>query len=444
MLLLFLSACQLNSDSVLSTINIKTNGHVKQLHDYDSPYTACYENNDGTYSFYIFASPIQFRTRTGAYEVIDNTVIESNISGFAYENKAGNVKTYFPKLLADQFRVEKDTDYIEFKADWNVDGFSEATHTIFVNMYGDKVDAVVYKREDMDAVFYPTKSGIKTEIILKEKLENCELHFKVKSSALSYENKQNGYILFKNGNEIVNVIYRPLVQYTTDKDAQFDVTTQMDVIGKGDECHVEMILDKSFVNDEESQYPIKLDPAFEMYLNKMPDSTVYSGYDINNYLANYAVVGEHPLLGEGWHYVRFRLNWFMELNSTEIKKATYNARFLSSNKKKFKLCLFNMNEQWSSTGILWENRAQDFTEYCEDSLRNHNYIHLDVTKFIKESFDDKSWTEESNGLVLKAKDSKAFTILATSDNSLYPPYIQIDMKSLPTIFDPQDNINPPE
>ncbi|HZJ75189.1 MAG TPA: hypothetical protein VFD25_01235 [Clostridia bacterium] len=43
---------------------------------------------------------------------------------------------------------------LEFKLNWDVNGFSEAKQTI-------------YESKDMDLAFYLTKAGIKTEIILK-------------------------------------------------------------------------------------------------------------------------------------------------------------------------------------------------------------------------------------------------------------------------------------
>lgn len=59
---------------------------------------------------YIFASPIQFKAQNG-YEIIDNTVVESNIEGFAYENKAHEIKTYFPDRLTKYFLIKKEPIY---------------------------------------------------------------------------------------------------------------------------------------------------------------------------------------------------------------------------------------------------------------------------------------------------------------------------------------------
>ena len=64
-----------------------------------TPYTVGYPNRDGTYSLYIFSSPVQYPTGDG-YAVIDNTVVASGKEGFAYENKANEIKAYFPPSLS--------------------------------------------------------------------------------------------------------------------------------------------------------------------------------------------------------------------------------------------------------------------------------------------------------------------------------------------------------
>lgn len=145
----------------------------------------------------------------------------------------------------------------------------------------------------------------------------------MKSSAALYEDKQNGYILFKNGSENKNIIYGPLAQYTVNGQSQMDMTTQM-TASKGKEgIIVSLTIDENILNSIDSNFSVHLDPSFEVYLNKMPDSTAYSKHDVNNYLANYAVIGNHPEFGEGWHYLRFRLNWFMMQPPKNLLSAKY-------------------------------------------------------------------------------------------------------------------------
>lgn len=197
LLLLFLVSCNSNNitvfSSAVSQINLEANGHNQKLSEYDSPYTICYENKDGTYSMYIFASPIQYKIANG-YEVIDNTIIKSAKDRYAFENKANEIKTYFPKSLHEYFRVEKGSTFIEFKFNGNLDVFSEAKQKLYKNMYGDTISAVIYKRKDMDVIFYSTNAGIKSEIVLKDKPNSNAFSFTVKSSAGIYENTQNRYI----------------------------------------------------------------------------------------------------------------------------------------------------------------------------------------------------------------------------------------------------------
>lgn len=88
--------------TTVSRIDADMDEHIEQLHEYDSPYTICYQNDDDTYSMFIFASPIQYKTDSG-YEIIDNTVVVTEKEGFAYENKANEVKHIFRKHFQTLF-----------------------------------------------------------------------------------------------------------------------------------------------------------------------------------------------------------------------------------------------------------------------------------------------------------------------------------------------------
>ena len=443
---LFFAGCNSTDNAPLlstaiSQIDMKSNGHIEQLSDYDSPYTACFRNKDDTYSLYIFASPIQYETDVGIYAIIDNTVVESNKTEFAFENKANSIKTYFPQTLSEMFRVEKDAEFIDFSPNWDVSGFSKAKQTVFINMYGDKVSAVIYERNDMDLAFYPTKAGIKAEIILKEKPDNNEFSFKVKSGAASFENKQNGYILFKNGGEIENIIYQPLVQYTADKGQLLDVTTQMSINREGDDYYVEMIIDENIINNAKTEYPINLDPSFEMYLNKMPDSTIYSGFKVNNYLCHYAVIGEHPILGEGLHFARLRLNYYMTLKSENVKSTMYFIKPLCYNTDVDDFKLYKSVAQWSSTQMLWESKSRQGDLITSSATFSNGYLEFPMSDYVKECFDDPKWKKEAVGFLMKVEKENAYSIMTTSDNSLYTPFLKIDLIKLPAYFEPKNDIN---
>lgn len=437
-LVFLLAGCHSNVQvlsTAISQINTKSNKHAEQLHAYDSPYTICYKNRDDTYSMYIFASPIQFMEEN-RYHIIDNTVVVSKREPFAYENKANDIKTHFPKNLTNYILVENGMDTLQFKPCLDETKVSAPQAQIIENMYGDRVSAVIYKSNDMDFVFYPTKAGIRTEIVLNTRPKNNSFHFFVVADAENYENKQNGYILFKNGVTNKYLIYQPLVKYSSDNKVKLDVTTQLFINREGDGYHVEMIIDETILN--EAEYPIKLDPSFEIYLNKMPDTSVYAKFDTNSYLRHYAVIGEHPVLGEGWEYIRLRLNYFMTLSSSHILSAKYSCRLLKSSSGKIKI--YEMMETWSSTSMLWQNKKIKQKQLAIDYNMQNSYMEFDITGFVKEAVDDITWRRESYGLVLKVDGES--TYITTSDHSLYPPYLCLTLNSLPRRFIPPENINP--
>ncbi len=46
-------------------------------------------------------------------------------------------------------------------------------------MYGEEVCCALYKKENIDMVFYSTKSGIKSEIVIKNPIENPNISFTI-------------------------------------------------------------------------------------------------------------------------------------------------------------------------------------------------------------------------------------------------------------------------
>ena len=108
-LLVLCCGCRGKTGVVLSTALSPVpgiSGQGEALPECNTPYTVGYPNRDGTYSLYIFfvSGPVshwgwlcrdrQYRRGLGK-------------EGFAYENKANEIKAYFPPSLSEYFRVEK-------------------------------------------------------------------------------------------------------------------------------------------------------------------------------------------------------------------------------------------------------------------------------------------------------------------------------------------------
>lgn len=410
--------------------------HIKQ---YDSPYTIGYRNPDDTYTLYTFASPIQFRTNDG-YKIIDNSIIISERDGYLYENKSNNIKTYFPQKISDYFLVEYNHIFIKFKPCFDTSGFSDAKVKTLKNMFGDYVNSAVYESKNVDLIFYPVKSGIRLEVLIKSKEANSLYEFEVITSAKHYEDKKNGYILFKNKTDCEGVIYTPVVESYANNEDNInvnDLNNQAQITQISDGIY-KLSINHDFQVSGKTQYPLSFDTSFELYLNKIPDSTVYSETDYNMYLKQYVVAGTHPLWGEGIHYIRLRLQNIIGTDSTKIIKAYYGLKVLYTSGAPT-VMLSRCNQQWSSMQMVWDSHPLVGNEITKLEKQVEGYNQIDITSFVKDCYEDPDMLMESTGMILTAEGG--YIVCASSDHSLYPSYFTLQLTSQPSYFIEKQNIN---
>ena len=255
-----------------------------QVGKYDSPYTVCYKNNDGKYTMYIFSSPIQYKSTEG-YQLIDNTLISSEETGFVYENRYNEIKVYLPESIKSFIRIATKTATLEIRLKETGISFENAQRVNFENMYGDEVDAVRYGSDKVDLYLYAIASGLKLEIHSVEGSYVPDLVFVVRSSDTLKQYNRGNYIEFldsKDAKTISSLIRKPLAMFENDGVVDMSTQTQMKIEQAGDEYELRYDLHKAAAESSD----VKLDASFEMYLSSMADCSVYSKYKINNYLDN--------------------------------------------------------------------------------------------------------------------------------------------------------------
>lgn len=147
LIFVLLSSCtSIGRVPVSNTLELAaTNYREEKIPKYDSPYTACYRNQDKTYDLYIFASPVQYKTGGKSYAMIDNRLKPAEQEGYAYQNKANDIQMQFPKTLEAPILLKKGEEDTSFLLE---DGkaFGAAKKCSFQNMAGDMVEAVQYRR----------------------------------------------------------------------------------------------------------------------------------------------------------------------------------------------------------------------------------------------------------------------------------------------------------
>lgn len=405
------------------------------MSQYDTPYTECIANEDGTYSMYIYAAPVQYEDK-GQYRKTDPELTESETEKYAYENKAGQTRIFLPERIEEAIKISDAEGNVKVRFTEIGTEFSKARLVSYKNMYGDEVTAAAYtdEKKNMTIYLYATITGIQTECQYREKV--YPISVQIECSADKQENAGNGYIILKNRKKKELVISKPMAVYGENillegrfhckyKEKIFQVTSKL---------------------DEEIPEGETVTSGFSInrYVNKIPDTNICSKKDKNAYLKPYALVGEHPVYGTGWNFTRFRINYYMGVRAENVIKAEYGTKLLYSTQKEAVLNMYKNEEQWSSTLMTWSDRKPETLtglELCSRSKQTEDrWLVFDLTDFVKESVEDIEWNMESFGCVME-QEGDGFTLFASSDNLLYIPYLRIDLKERPERFDARKDVN---
>lgn len=399
------------------------------LKKFDTQYTRCEANDDGTYSLYIYAAPVQFK-KDGQYYKKDNSIVESSDSKDAFENKENDIKTIFSKVLDNGLSIVDEQGKVNINLG-DCKDFENGKLINYTNIFGDTVEAVLYEDKDSgrQIVVYPTISGIYVELQCQNNTYIPKITVRTDTNA--YEKKKNGYIVLKSGDEKKVVIYEPVIKYEDNNELHFDMKYS---------CHQrEGGLELQFPTDAaKNQKSVRIAFSIERYVKKMPDTSLYSKANINSYLRNYAVIGKHDLFGEGIEYLRFRANYYMNTRSDNIISAEYCMKRLDYKRSVQTLTLYKKKTQWSSTRDLWNDNMERGSKIVGESTSDGNgWLHFDITQFMKQCVSDRTWLMESYGCILEG--GSGYAIVATSDNSLYVPYIKVTMKNKLKYFKKHEN-----
>lgn len=405
------------------------------MSQYDTPYTECIANEDGTYSMYIYTAPIQFE-EDGKYRKTNTTLVESETDKYAYENKTGQVKVFFPKRIEETFEISDKNGSVRIIFKDVGTEFSEGELISYKNIFGDEMQAVAYNSvsKDMTIYIYATYTGIQVECQYRKLY--YPFSFQIECAAEKRESGGTGYTVLKHGKEKELVVSKPMAVY-------------------GDNISLEGKFSCKY-EEKKFLFTSKLDEkipegevvatgfSINRYVNKIPDTNICSKVEKNAYLKPYALVGEHPVFGTGWDFTRFRINYYLGVEAEDIIKAEYATKLLYSSKKDATLNMYKNKEQWSSTLMTWESRSMETLqglELCSEAKRmENNWLVFDMTEFVKESVEDIEWMRESVGCVIE-QEEEGFTLFASSDNLLYVPYLRIDLKEKPRRFSARKDVN---
>lgn len=398
---------------------------------YDTPYTYVEELEDGSYNFFIYASPVQWNDGA-TYVPIDNKIVGTKRKGYSYENASNQIKTYFPSNENIGFLLENGGDYFYMEIpEITGEGKTESFH----NIYGQEKEAIEYQLKNGGVLYvYPVNTGIHFECVFEDGITGEDtLSMIIKKQRMRSNEISDEYLQFFQ-REMKLFLYQPLIR-NNDEEATMENIWELKEKDSNDNIFVEMH------NIPQQKGKVQLEFSLLWDVEVMPDSTVYEKKDENVFCARSAIIGQGKNTGIGLHYLRYRLTYFFQINPEDILESYYYIKNLNGTVDTGNPSLHEPSIQWSSTRICWPAKVT----YSEDNqnggvnLTEEGWYEFDITDFTINAFEDFTGLTESIGSVITCDEGYIF--FATSDNGEFSPYIKIHIKNLPEYFMEHESIN---
>ncbi len=265
--------------------------HATRLFDKETALdTVLFANKDGSETIYIFNEDVKYIDESGKIADKSNKLysnIESRAysSDYSYVNKENDINTYFPKSLMTDVgvSVEAQGQVIEMYP------VSDVVSNVIANddMYGVYYDDVF--GEFTGIRYKPSFSGYKEDIILEKNVGN-KFGFILETGDL-VPVLENGVIYIRDENgEDFGIISPTYVYDSFAGDVSLEDKRHFTYNNKFELTHISdgkyelvVIVDKEFLNDPATVYPVIVDPSFsidgsESGLNKsILDTPIYNG-----------------------------------------------------------------------------------------------------------------------------------------------------------------------
>ena len=300
-------------------------GEVKELREENVKH---YKLSDGTYKAVVYSSPVHYE-EAGEWKDIDNRITvdgkskenrySANIDGVEFSfpdkptrneririNKNGKELSF--GYIEENISVLSSSEIISSDKKNTADGITEKT-----------AEATVLSRDILkynnisgltDIEYELNSSMLKESIIVPSKQNEYVYKFSFDIGDLTPVIKDDGSILLIDKNNSDKLEYVITAPFMIDAKGLFSDSVTMTITPSGDEYILTVTADKEWLNDENREFPVIIDPTLVYKpdkINDIFDTYVDSGSpSVNHYLSSYSIIG-HNSLGTGRAYIKFNL-----------------------------------------------------------------------------------------------------------------------------------------
>ena len=426
-----------------SSDEYKTGNILSEIKDERDEYSKQFRLDDGTTMAVSYKEPIHYKNAAGEWVDYDNSLKNETVNSASpdevteeYTNKKSDFKVNYSKKSKENSMVKIKDD--NQKISWGYKDTNKVKSTIVNNdeelTDNDKfttlknlTSEITYENiyDDVDVQYFTTTTGVKENIILKNKNARSDFYIQYKFNNLTAKSVDDKTVeLLNSKGDAVYKIEAPFMFDNggkTSTDLTLSITEQ-----KKNKLTLKVSADKRFLSD--CSYPVTIDPQFTTsqnwqksqctYVDSSKPSTCF-GYGSTSGYTGTVNVGTW---GNGMYRTYFKMNSLPTLNKGDmVVEAHLNLHLINNDfYQDMNIGAYSPNASWSQDKLTWKNQPSynskvvDYETFTKNE--SETWHSWNVTSCVKRWYNG----EANNGIMLKSLDESNEMQCAEFYSSNYP------------------------
>ena len=413
----------------------------------EEKFTEITDLGDGKYGMKLFIEPIKFLNDEGEYEPIDNSIVSIDDSKkdakhkdpkFKFKNAASDIEVFMSdsldvpnaiemkfqgysigfkplnlikksnqengiNFIVDEKTIEKSPDRAntnprnkqsnrENKNDKsnknNID--QNKTNQTRHDVIDDTIEyeSIEYTEtfsESIDIQITPTTKGVKEDIILYEIPKQTEFsyEFNVENAVPMLREDGNLYFVDVEKALLVAAIASPFMFDSKEEYSEsYNIQVTLEQVGEKTYKYT-LIPDRTFLEDENTVYPVVIDPAVTAGPGLIADTFTTSRYSNNNYVNDPDLkVGYGSDLQKSRGLVRI-IHWPISNTNCDITYAAYYAYQNYSGSSTPTIQIAECYSDWNPSTVKWSNQPTSFGVVSQQTVQAVGWYAWNITDLVR-------------------------------------------------------------
>ncbi len=426
----------LGIDDLPEAVEVKDSdkyGHIKRLYDEeDDLQSLVFGNSDGSETKYLYEYPVKYEDEEGEIKDISMDIEASDKNDGSYVTQDNSIITTFGEDISKGICL----DFENISVKMEPVGFKSKKAKLSDD--GKKIEYSI--NNNISIEYSLTYTGVKEDIVVKKYTGQTEFEFYLYTGGLElFKNNEQYYLRDALGEIKVNI--GDVIIFTADERNNAMGEMKYEIIEENSKYKVTICVDKDYLKDPKTVYPIKIDPTIEINYNSgskaIEDVTINSlaGSDGSS---GSLYVGKRSGFGISRTLLKFPGLNLSGKKSIDIRSANVQIRdLLCESTPVIVYCSAFTGNEWSESTANWSNvspgnigmslssRTISYAEGVKQSVA-HRYS-FDITSYVKAITENRF--SQSKGVMFRTsatdEASGAFKTFASFNRSSYQPSVVV-------------------